>query len=105
MITEDLPGSPAYARAKKLWGEYVRSSEAGESLSAPLTGTIDAAIADWMDGRELTFAALEVGTRPMRQVLSALRNDNWLHMHGAHGRCARARHQGRDPRRLLSRYG
>jgi len=82
MITEDLPGTPAYARAKKLWGDYVRSSEAGESLSAPLTGTVDAAIAEWMDGRELTFAALEVGTRPMRQVLAALRDDNWLHMHG-----------------------
>ncbi len=83
MITEDLPGSPAYARAKNLWGDYVRSSEAGESLSAPLTGTVDAAIADWMDGRELTFAALEVGTRSMRQVLGALRDDNWLHMHAA----------------------
>jgi Protein of unknown function (DUF2817) len=82
MITEDLPGSAGYARAKKLWGDYVRSSEAGESLSAPLTGTIDAAIAAWMDGRELTFAALEVGTRSMRQVLAALRDDNWLHMHG-----------------------
>jgi hypothetical protein len=82
MITEDLPSTPAYARAKKLWGDYVRSSEAGESLSAPLTGTIDAAIAQWMDGRELTFAALEVGTRPMRTVLAALRDDNWLHMHG-----------------------
>jgi len=82
MITEDLPGTPAYARAKKLWGDYVRSSEAGESLSAPLKGTIDAAIAAWMAGRELTFAALEVGTRSMRAVLSALRDDNWLHMHG-----------------------
>jgi hypothetical protein len=82
MITEDLPGSPAYARAKALWGDYVRSSEAGESLSAPLTGTIDTAIARWMNGRELTFAALEVGTRSMRHVLTALRDDNWLHMHG-----------------------
>ena len=82
MITEDLPGSPAYARAKKMWGDYVRSSEAGESLSAPLTGTVDSAIAKWMDGRELTFAALEVGTRPVPKVLAALRDDNWLHLHG-----------------------
>ena len=34
MITEDLPGSPAYARAKSLWGKAVQSSEAGESVSA-----------------------------------------------------------------------
>lgn len=85
MITEDMPGSAGYARAKKMWGDYVRSSEAGESLSAPLTGTVDTAIAEWMDGRQLTFAALEVGTRSMRQVLSALREDNWLHMHADMG--------------------
>lgn len=82
MITEDLPGTPAYARAKKMWGDYVRSSEAGESLSAPLTGTVDSAIAKWMEGRELTFAALEVGTRSVTAVLSALRDDNWLHIYG-----------------------
>ncbi|HEV2563441.1 MAG TPA: M14 family metallopeptidase [Rhizomicrobium sp.] len=81
MITEDLPGTPAYARAKNLWGDLVHSSEAGESLSAPLTGTLDAAVAEWMNGHELTFAALEVGTRPMRDVLAALRKDNWLHAH------------------------
>jgi hypothetical protein len=81
MITEDLPGSSAYARAKKLWGDRVCSSEAGESLSAPLTGTVDGAVIEWMNGHELTFAALEVGTRPMREVLTALRKDNWLHAH------------------------
>ncbi len=82
MISEDLPGSPSYARAKKMWGTLVRSSEAGESLSAPLTGTIDAAAAKWMRGRELTFAALEVGTAPLREVFDALRKDNWLHAFG-----------------------
>ena len=40
MITEDMPGSAAYARAKKLWGDLVQSSAAGESVSAPLTGTM-----------------------------------------------------------------
>ena len=79
MITEDLPGSAAYARAKAMWGGLVQSSEAGESLSAPLTGTIDAAVAQWMKGKELTFAALEVGTAPLRDVFGSLRKDNWLH--------------------------
>lgn len=81
MITEDLPGTPSYARAKKLWGDFVRSSEAGESLSPPLLGTIDGAVAKWMKGRELTFAALEVGTASVREGLAALRDDNWLHAH------------------------
>lgn len=79
MITEDLPSSPSYKRQKKIWGERVKSSEAGESVSAPLVGTIDKAFADWLTRVELTFAALEVGTVPTRDVFAALRRDNWLH--------------------------
>jgi hypothetical protein len=79
MITEDLPGSPAYLRARSMWGERVASSEAGESVSAPLTGTIDKAFPTWLPRTELTFAALEVGTRSTREVFNALRKDNWLH--------------------------
>ena len=79
MITEDLPGSHAYVRQKKIWGARVKSSEAGESVSAPLVGTIDKAMAQWAKRRELTFAALEVGTVPTRDVFNALRKDNWLH--------------------------
>src|SRR6185312_3323138 len=79
MITEDLPGSPAYRRARKMWGERVCSSEAGESVSAPLTGTVDKAVAKWLPRTELTFAALEAGTIPSREVFNALRKDNWLH--------------------------
>ena len=79
MITEDLPGSAAYGRAKAMWGARVASSEAGESVSAPLSGTIDKAVAKWLSKVELTFAALEVGTRDTRTVFNALRQDNWLH--------------------------
>jgi hypothetical protein len=80
MITEDLPGTPAYRRQKTIWGDRIKSSEAGESVSAPLTGTIDKAMAKFMGKAELTFAALEVGTAPMRDVFNALRKDNWLHL-------------------------
>ncbi|HEY4940999.1 MAG TPA: DUF2817 domain-containing protein [Rhizomicrobium sp.] len=79
VITEDLPGSAPYKRALAMWGARVASSEAGESVSAPLSGTIDRAVAKWLKGVELTFAALEVGTRDTRTVFNALRKDNWLH--------------------------
>jgi hypothetical protein len=79
MITEDLPGSASYKRQRAMWGERVKSNEAGESVSAPLVGTIDKAFAQWLRDRELTFAALEVGTLPTRDVFNALRKDNWLH--------------------------
>jgi predicted deacylase len=80
MISEDLPGSAAYRRARGMWGERVRSSEAGESVSAPLTGTVDKAVARFLPQTRLTFAALEVGTLPARDVFNALRKDNFLHM-------------------------
>ena len=79
MITEDLPDSPGYRRARAMWGDRVASSEAGESVSAPLSGTIDKAFPGLLPRAELTFAALEVGTRPTREVFNALRKDNWLH--------------------------
>lgn len=79
MITEDMPGTAPYRRAKAMWGDRVASSEAGESVSAPLSGTIDKAVMKWMPDTELTFAALEVGTRNTRAVFNALRKDNWLH--------------------------
>ncbi len=98
MISEDLPGSPAYLRAQALWGERVRSSEAGESVSAPLTGTVDGAVARWLPEAELTFAALEVGTRPTRDVFNALRRDNFLHCvaKGEHGEADAIRREIRD---------
>lgn len=80
MISEDLPGSAAYKRAVKMWGDRVCSSEAGESVSAPLTGTVDKAMAKFLPDAQLTFAALEAGTRPTRDVFNALRKDNFLHM-------------------------
>jgi len=79
MITEDLPGSAGYKRAKAMW-ENVQSSESGESVSPPLHGTLDSAVMKWMKGKELTFAAIEVGTRPSRDVFLAMRRENWLHL-------------------------
>lgn len=79
MIVESVPGSAAYGRAKTIWGTKVASSEAGESVSAPLSGTLDQAVAAWLPKTELTFAALEVGTCPFQAMFDALRWDNWLH--------------------------
>jgi hypothetical protein len=100
MITEDMPGSAPYKRAKAMWGAKVASSEAGESVSAPLSGTIDKAVAKWLKAVELTFAALEVGTRDTRAVFNALRKDNWLHCFAPgqhrHGRAEDIRLELRD---------
>lgn len=83
MIIEYAPGDPADARARAWWGAMARSTKAGESLSADLTGTMDAAFMQAFGScREATVAALEVGTENTTVVFRALRADNWLHAHG-----------------------
>lgn len=79
MISEDAPDSAAFKRAKALWGGRVTSSQAGESVSPPLVGAVDDAVAQMMAGRELTFGALEVGTYSVVDVFGAMRADNWLY--------------------------
>jgi Protein of unknown function (DUF2817) len=95
MISEDMPNSAAYRRAKKMWGERVCSSESGESVSGPLTGTVDKAVPAFLPETRVTFAALEVGTLPLRDVFDALRRDNFLHMHakGKHRDAEKIRRQ------------
>ena len=77
MIVEAAPGSPAYARAKAMWGDAAVSGSGGESLSAPLTGTLDGGLESLLPDVTLTFAALEVGTLPLEQMIRALRLANW----------------------------
>ena len=79
MIVEDPPGSPGHARAQKMWGSLVASADAGESLSAPVTGSLDQALAAWLPKVELTYGVLEVGTVSLGVLLDVLRRDNWLH--------------------------
>ena len=80
LIVEDLPGTPAHSRAKKIWGD-IASAETGESLSSPLRGTLDQAFAKWRGHTKLNFAVLEMGTTSWLQTIDALRKDNWLYAH------------------------
>ena len=61
----------------------VRDLSAGESVSARLTGTMARGIERARPELELTLIGLEFGTRPVMEVLTALRADHWLHSHGA----------------------
>ncbi|MEJ0040736.1 MAG: DUF2817 domain-containing protein [Rhizomicrobium sp.] len=107
MITEDMPGSPAYRRARAMWGGKVASSEAGESVSAPLSGTIDKAVATWLKAVELTFARAGSGhARHPRGVQCAAQGQlAALFRAGALRAQGGANHPPRTARRLLSRHG
>lgn len=77
MISDAAPDTAHYARAHAIWGETLVSASGGQSVSAPLTGTLDMGLERMLAPAELTFAALEVGTMPLSGMLRALRIANW----------------------------
>jgi hypothetical protein len=81
-IVSDLPGSPAFARARAWYGGAVTSPSAGTSTSAPITGDGLDAASRLLPHAEVTGMAIEVGTLSLAAVLLALRADTWLHARG-----------------------
>lgn len=77
------PDPVTIARARRWWGEQVRLTEDGSSLSARLTGTMWHVAAGECPQAEFTGIALEFGTRSAWRVLQALRADHWLASYGA----------------------
>jgi Protein of unknown function (DUF2817) len=78
----DAADPKARERALHWYGSDVRDLSAGESVSARLTGTMARGIERARPELELTFIGLEFGTRPVMEVLTALRADHWLHAYG-----------------------
>ncbi len=69
------------ARAKAWWGADVTSFFDGSSTSAPLTGVCGNAAYDECPQAQYAGVALEYGTKPLDEVLLALRADHWLNKH------------------------
>jgi hypothetical protein len=79
-----VPRSPAdVERARKWYGADVRDLSADESVSAQLVGTVADGVAAALGDAEITYVGLEFGTRPMLEVLTALRADHWMYAAGA----------------------
>jgi hypothetical protein len=66
-------------RALKWYGPEVKDLAADEAVAARLSGSIADGVIYARPDVDLTFLALEFGTRPMLDVLTALRADHWLH--------------------------
>lgn len=75
-VSED---SVAYQRAKKWWGDIVKSTVDGKAVSAHLHGTLKLAFPEMLPDSEVTAVSLEFGTLSSKDVLWALRSENWLH--------------------------
>jgi hypothetical protein len=79
------PNTPGHARARAWYGKDLTTPEGGDSRSAVVVGTLGHGLLRRLKDVELTTMALEFGTQPVRDVMLALRADNWLHRHGVVG--------------------
>jgi len=79
---EPLYGGPpgeSLERAKKWYGPELTTFVEDNSTSAIVTGALGGAFLDLAPAVQVTYLALEYGTRPILDVLTALRADHWLH--------------------------
>lgn len=76
------PGHPGAALARAWYGADLTSPEMGTSTSPPLHGTNGEGFARFLAHARFSAIALEYGTLPVKDVLDAIRADNWLHLHG-----------------------
>ena len=82
-IVVDHPTSPHFRRAAGWYGGRITSPMAGgDSTSAEIVGDGLSFAPGLLAHAEVTGMALEFGTRPLTEVLNALRADAWLHAYG-----------------------
>jgi len=68
-----------YFRVLKWFGPEVTSTAKGDSTSALVSGSLADGVCACVGSICSTYIAVEYGTVPMMEVLTALRADNWLH--------------------------
>jgi hypothetical protein len=87
----------ALRRARDWWGK-VTSTEDGGSVSAVTSGNLSNVFYEECPQAEYTGIVMEYGTAPLRQVLNALRAEQWLRNHpdAPDLQCSRIRRQIRD---------
>jgi hypothetical protein len=85
------------ARARRWWGD-ITSIYDGSSTSAVLTGMMWLAAYEECPQAEYTGMALEYGTLPQTEVMTALRADQWLENHpeASEAQCREIKRQVRD---------
>jgi predicted deacylase len=82
VILNEPEESAEYRRAVSWWGDRVRSSVSGDSVSINLEATLKLGFSTMLPDTEVTAMSLEFGTLPALKVFRALRSENWVHHHG-----------------------
>jgi hypothetical protein len=82
VISTAPEASPTYQRMREWWGDIVHSTQAEDSVSSNVPGSITECFEQELKGRTVSPCGLEFGTVAMNLVAAALVADNWLHRHG-----------------------
>ncbi len=82
VILNEKKESLPYKRAVKYWGDRVKTTTSGKSVSIHLQGTVKLALQTFVPSVEVTAVSLEFGTFSPLKVFWALRTENWLHHYG-----------------------
>lgn len=86
LITGYPKTDPAFQFGREVWGEAVKSTESGDSLSTKLNGLIDQGLRPlFADRTRFFFVSAEYGTYPIMRMLRSMRSDNWLHHYANNG--------------------
>lgn len=90
-IYKGVLDEPSLARARQWWGPRVTSSLEGDTSSSAGAGMLDQAVMAECPQAQYNGMTLEYGTVPGRQVLNALRAEQWLENHPQTGDAQRRR--------------
>lgn len=82
VILNEPKDSLSHKRAVEWWGDRVRTTASGKSVSVHLEGTVKLAFPKFLPYAEVTAVSLEFGTLAPLKVIWALRNENWMHHYG-----------------------
>ncbi len=82
IICNHAGGTSGHARIKDWFGSEATSTDDGSSTSAPVAGDTNIGVEEALPSAAVGGITLEYGTEPLRDMLDAVRADNWLHAHG-----------------------
>jgi len=82
IISNHLVGDAGVGRVKDWFGAEATSTDDGTSTSAVISGDTHIGLTESLPQAEATGITLEYGTLPLEDMLTAVRADNWVHVHG-----------------------
>ena len=95
IISNHGPKDSGFTRIKDWFGNEATSTEDGSSTSSPVVGDTNIGLEAALPRAAVGGITLEYGTESLRDMVDAVRGDNWLHAHGRldspEGRAIKAR--------------